>query len=85
MIEENKTLFADGFNSAILGTTDQGVVVYSKVLMVEKLVVIDEMSVEEAIEYLECNTWSAHVGEYTPIYINDFDSDEDELNEYLNK
>ena len=85
MIEENKTLFADGFNNAIIGVTDDHRIAYSKVRMTEILVTRDDMSVEEAIEFLEYNTWSAYITEYTPIYINDFDSDEDELNEYLNK
>lgn len=85
MIIENKTLFADNFNSAIIGTTDDGRIVYSKVLMVEHLVLTDGMSVEEAIEFLEYNTWCAHFGQYTPIYMNDFDADEDEVNEYIQR
>ena len=84
MIIEGKTLFADGFNYAVMGTTDDGRVVYSKVRMVEELVSESEMSVEDALEYLEYNTWNAYVGEFTPLYINDFDSDEDEVNKYIN-
>lgn len=84
MIIEGKTLFADGFNYAVMGTTDDGRVVYSKVRMVEELVSESEMSVEDALEYLEYNTWNAYVGEFTPLYVNDFDSDEDEVNEYIN-
>ena len=85
MIEKGKTLFADGFNSAIIGKTDDGRIVYSKVLMVEALVVDDDMSVQDAIEYLEYNTWSAYVGEYTPIYVNDFDLDREEIKQYANR
>ena len=84
MIEEGKTLFADGFEQAICGTTDDGRVIYSKVGMVEILVARDDMSVEDAMVYCEFNVWTAYVGDYTPIYINDFDSDFDELNNYLN-
>ena len=83
MIEENKTLFADGFNNAIIGITNDHRIVYSKVQMTEILVIRDEMSVEEAIEFLEYNTWNAYVGEYTPLYINDFDHDAEEIEQYL--
>lgn len=84
MIEQGKTLFADGYHSAIIGTTDDGRVVYSKVEMIEKLVSEDDMTIEEAIEWCEFNVWNAYVGEHTPIYVNDFDADFEELNEYLN-
>jgi len=85
MIEENKTLFADGFDEAMLGITDDSRIVYSKVQMLEILVSRDEMSVEEAIEFLEYNTWNTYVGEYTPIYVNDFDSDAEEIEQYLTR
>ena len=84
MIEEGKTMFANGFEEAICGTTDDGRVIYSKVGMVEILVTRDDMSVEDAMVHCEFNVWTAYVGDHTPIYINDFDSDFDELNNYLN-
>lgn len=84
MIEEGKTMFANGFEEAICGTTDDGRVIYSKVDMVEILVTRDDMSVEDAMVFCEFNVWTAYVGEHTPIYINDFDSDFDELNKHLN-
>ena len=74
---ENKkehTLYADGFDDAILGFshewTDTPKVVYSKLKMIE---VCEEegMSVDEAIEYLEYNVWGAYVGDGTPIYADD--------------
>ena len=75
-MEEKKehTLYADGFDDAILGFshewTDTPKVVYSKLKMVE---VCEEqgMSVEEALEYLEYNVWGAYVGDGTPIYADD--------------
>jgi len=85
MIKENKTLFADGFDEAMLGITDDSRIVYSKVQMLEILVSRDEMSVEEAIEFLEYNTWNTYVGDYTPIYVNDFDSDAEEIEQYLTR
>jgi len=42
------------------------------------------MSVDDAIEYLEYNTWNAYVGDFTPLYVNDFDADEDEVKTYIN-
>lgn len=84
MIIENKTLFADGFNESIIGTTDDGRIVYSKTLMLEHLVLTQEMSCEEALEFLEYNTWCAYVGEFTPLYVNDLDDDSDEVYNYLN-
>ena len=84
LIIENKTLFADGFNESIIGTTDDGRIVYSKTLMLEHLVLTQEMSCEEALESLEYNTWSAYFGEFTPLYVNDLDDDSDEVYNYLN-
>jgi hypothetical protein len=72
--KEEHTLYADGFDDAILGFshewTDTPKVVYSKLKMIE---VCEEqgMSVEEAIEYLEYNVWGAYVGDGTPIYADD--------------
>lgn len=84
MIILDHTLFVDGFNDAIVGTTDDGRVIYSKVLMIEELVVDGETSLEDAMIHCEYNIWNAYVGEYTPIFINDFDSDFDEINEHIN-
>lgn len=83
MIEEGKTLFVDGYTEAMLGTTDEGVIVYSKTYMIEELMTRDDMSLEEAIEFLEYNVWNSYVGEYTPIYVNDFDHDAHEIEQYL--
>lgn len=85
MIIEDKTLFADGFNDSIIGTTDDGRVVYSKTLMLENLVLTQDMGATEALEYLNYNTWSAYVGEFTPLYVNDLDDDAEEIEEYINK
>jgi len=84
MIVENKTLFADGYHYAIIGTTDDGRLVYSKKMMIQELVDEDKMTIQEAIEWCEYNVWFAYVGEYTPIYINDFDADFDEINDFIN-
>lgn len=85
MILEGHTLFTDGYNDAILGSTDDGRVVYSKTLMLEQLVMTEISDCNEAFEFLEYNVWCAYVGEFTPIYVNDLDDDLDEFIEYFEK
>jgi NH3-dependent NAD+ synthetase len=69
------SMLANGYNSAIIGVAggfDSGRVVYSVKKMVE--VCMKELSVDadEAIEWLEYNTFGAFIGEYTPIYVDDY-------------
>lgn len=65
----DKVLFADGFDDAIIGyNEEQHRVVYSQQRMILTLI-NDGMSLEDAIEYLGFNVWTAYVGEYQPIYI----------------
>jgi hypothetical protein len=59
----------DGYNDAIVGITDEGCLVYSKEKMTE-LCMLQGMEEEEALEWLSYNTFSAYVGDTTPIYIN---------------
>lgn len=66
------TLYADGFDAAIIGICIECIparVVYDKQKMVDILMEEDEMSEEDAIDFLEYNTWNAYVGEGTPIYV----------------
>jgi hypothetical protein len=68
----DQTMFADGFEEAVIGTNyTNGVrkVVYDMDLMIRVLMERDEMTEEDAIEYLEYNVWNTYVGEGTPIYI----------------
>ncbi|WP_318493543.1 hypothetical protein [Photobacterium leiognathi] len=71
---EEKILVADGFDDAIIGLVyDFGVyrVAYDKAKMIAVLTEGDEpMSESEAIEFLEFNTFSAWVGEGSPIYVD---------------
>ena len=82
MLIYNKSLFADGFANAIIGYTDDGKIVYSKSKMVEVLISEEDMSLIDAIEHCEFNIWNSYVGEFTPIYVNDFESDFDIIDEY---
>ena len=68
------SMLANGYNSAVIGVAsgfDSGRVVYSVKKMVE--VCMKELSVDEdeAIEWLEYNTFNAYVGEFTPIYLDE--------------
>ncbi len=72
LIDENETLFCDGFDEAIVGVTHTGRIVYDIDKMIDILLSDGSMmtnAYEEAIEYLEFNTFGAYVGEYTPVYI----------------
>lgn len=59
---------ADNFDDAVVGIEVNTLrLVYS----IDKMIAIltEDMSYEDAIEYLDFNVFSAHVGERTPIYI----------------
>ena len=64
----------DGFDNAIIGTAERHgmdtVIAYDLTKMVKILVARDDMSVEEAHEYLQFNVIGAYIGEYTPIIVN---------------
>lgn len=66
-------LFADGFDDAIIGfEPNLWKVVYSRQKCIEVLSKEDDMSEEEAIDYLEYNTFNAYVGDKTPVWVEDF-------------
>ena len=63
----------DGYDKAILGITDNGQLVYSKEIMVDLLREDDEnLSEEDAWEFLEFNCFCAYVGDQTPIFVNTY-------------
>ena len=78
-MSEGKALKADGFDEAIIGIMEESrgnhfefpVLVYSKKKMIEICMKNDDMNFEDAVEFLEFNTWQAWMGEGTPIYIAD--------------
>ena len=68
-------VFADGLDDAIIGFDENAwKVVYSRNECI-KIMVEDQMDEEEAIEYLEFNTFSAYIGDKTPIWAETFDWD----------
>jgi hypothetical protein len=59
---------ADNFDDAVVGIEVNTLrLVYS----IDKMIAIltEDMSYEDAIEYLDFNVFSAYIGERTPIYI----------------
>ncbi len=67
---EEEFLKADGFDDAVIGFEFNTMrLVYDKNKMIHILIENDGMDYEDAVEYLEFNTWCAYIGEKTPIYI----------------
>lgn len=60
----------DGYNDAIVGITDDGRLVYSKEIMVDICERDGDMGYEDAVEWLEYNTFCAYVGKKTPLFIH---------------
>ena len=57
------------FDEAIVGVTGKSQVVYDMDAMIDLFSTNNDCTYEEAIEYLEFNTWHAYVGEETPVFI----------------
>lgn len=86
-VAARKTLFAQGFDHSIYGYVDDAKVgcyriVYAKHRMIEELIIRDDMSLDEATEYLEHNVWNAYMGDGTPIYV-DVMPDRKDIEDYL--
>lgn len=61
----------DGFDYAIIGTDHKNLLVYDHERMVECCVVDDEMSVDEAIEYIDYNVIGINAGDGFTIIFSD--------------
>lgn len=59
----------DGLDSAIIGFTDDGKVVYDINKLITETQQMNESSFEDATEWVHFNILNAYVGEYTPIHI----------------
>ena len=69
-------IYADGFDEAIIGVdTEYQRILYSKAKMIDTLVK-GGMDVLDAVDWLEYNTWSAYVGENTPIFVDELTKEE---------
>tara|TARA_R110000868_G_scaffold83946_5_gene236956 strand:- start:149 stop:418 length:270 start_codon:yes stop_codon:yes gene_type:complete len=68
-----ETFFATGFEQAVIGldtSNEPFRVIYDRQTMADILQQRDEMTEEEAWEYLDYNVFGAYVGEGTPIYVH---------------
>ena len=72
------TLLADGFDDAFLGYGTQFnkmLAVYDYDKCVDILMKRDDMTEEEAEEYMEFNVMGAYMGEHTPVFLRPCDID----------
>ncbi len=73
--EENPdALLLDGFDEALVGIARRcgqpSLAVYDAGQCVRVLVYRDKITPEEALEFLEFNTFGAWVGEHTPVFLH---------------
>tara|TARA_R110000764_G_scaffold770_2_gene2882 strand:- start:676 stop:942 length:267 start_codon:yes stop_codon:yes gene_type:complete len=70
--DTDNILFADGLDEAIIGfDPNLWKVVYSRNRCIE-IIAADGMSTEDALEYLEYNTFNTYMGDNTPVWVEDF-------------
>lgn len=73
LLDDLESLFADGFDDAILGVSvgisARNVVVYDYDMCVQILMQNNKMSHEDAVDFIEYNTINAYVGKFTPIFV----------------
>ena len=60
---------ADGFDDCIIGTDSKERVVYDAEAMLDTLMIMNEMSREEAEDFFWYNIDGSHMGDETPIYV----------------
>lgn len=74
--DEPEILFADGFDSAIMGVVQDPWqdnttrVLYSIERILKILMDRDEMTYEDASEYFEFNIRGSYMGKYTPLFLD---------------
>ena len=71
-------IFADGFDDAIIGVAcgfDSQRVVYCYTSMIETMMKENEVSYEDALDWIEYNTLGSYVGKNTPIYVMGIDNE----------
>jgi len=69
---DEEAMVVTGYEDAIVGFSWDGKVAYDIDKCVDILSKNDGMTYEEAVEFLEFNTFGAYVGEKTPIFIHTF-------------
>lgn len=72
-VEMDGVMFADGLEDAFIGVgsiySEPPVAVYDREKCVQVLMARDGMDYEDAVEFLEFNTFGAYVGPQTPMFI----------------
>ena len=69
--EDEKMLFADGFDKAIIGVAhihSKRIVAYDTKKCIK--ILMKDMTYDEAVEYFDFNVLGSYVGEYTPCYLS---------------
>lgn len=71
-LEDSVVFENPDYDSAIIGYTDDQRIVYDFYLMVEHLMTVDNMSFDDAIEFIEYNTIRAipYAGSLAPIVLH---------------
>lgn len=64
-------LLADGFNDAVIGVEESSMRLIYSVSKCIEILISENMTEEDAIEYFEFNVSGAYVGEKTPIWRDD--------------
>ena len=69
------------YDEGIIGITEDGRVIYSYALLAETLMLHDEMTYEDAIEWLDYNTVRSipYMGEYQPVMMYEYPEIDDEF------
>jgi hypothetical protein len=66
-------LKADGLDEAVIGVDENsGRLIYSITRCLEVLMMNQDMTMEDAVEYFDFNVIGAYMGEQTPIFCNDY-------------
>jgi len=70
--QEEEILKADGFDEAVIGIEEGSMrLIYSVGKCIEILMIRDEMSLEDALDYFRYNVSGSYVGKKTPIWSED--------------
>ena len=71
--DTDNIFFADGLDEAIIGfEPNLWRVVYSRNRCIE-IIAAEGMSTEDALDYLEYNTFNTYMGDNTPLWVEDFE------------
>ena len=71
--DTDNIFFADGLDEAIIGfEPNLWKVVYSRNKCIE-IIAAEGMSTEDALDYLEYNTFNTYMGDNTPLWVEDFE------------